>query len=263
MSLLNTARQIGADFAGYSKKAVLLLHRPAIGPLPKGVSRLQATANALSAAPSAPASLGTALPADAQGNRMEVQYNPSSISFSANAEPMAATYLQSGVEQGTPNQLSRPPSVVLRVDLLFDAMNVKDAFMFEKFRVASVNDLAASGAGIAKALGDGYSVQPQTNGLLAAMLSDATRLVTFQWAELSFTGELTDANAQYIMFSVSGQPIRSKITLQITQEVNEESDISYWNGAFDKCFLPEAGAFATGGKEARQKTGNLLNLNSF
>lgn len=256
MSLLNTAGQIGADFIGYTKKAVLLLH---------GQGGAAEKANPLSAAEGA---LGAVLPgaewagavpiAAARDRRMEVQYNPASISFAANAEPMAATYLQSNVEQGVPSQLSRPPSVVMRVDLIFDAVNVKDAFMLEKFRVASVNDIAASAAGVAKALTGGYSVQPQTNGLLAAALDEASRLVTFCWADLCFTGELTETRAQYIMFSVSGQPIRSKITLQIAQEVAEDSDVSYWDKAFDTCFAP-----GTGGRGMAQKAGNLLNLNSF
>ncbi|MBP0981814.1 MAG: hypothetical protein J5968_06375, partial [Oscillospiraceae bacterium] len=75
------------------------------------------------------------LPATGLGNFrvLEVQYNPNSIQLQANAEEQPMLFLQQNLEQGVPNQLLRPPSVTLHVDLFFDAVNLADSFMWEKF----------------------------------------------------------------------------------------------------------------------------------
>jgi hypothetical protein len=128
-------------------------------------------------------------------------------------------------------QNSRPPSVVLGVQLIFDAVNNKDAFMFEKFRL-SPTDIAADIAGAI--LGREYTVQPQTNALLAMVMRDSTRVVTFKWAERTFTP--SDRNKRrYTMFSVSGSH-PDVVPLRLTQLVESTADSTYWDTAFDNCF---------------------------
>ena len=107
---------------------------------------------------------------------MQVQYNPSSLSIQANAKPIPFTYLQQHVDSGIPNQNLRPPMVLLSVELIFDAMNPQDAFMMDKVRL-SAGTMASNAAGIVKNVKDGgYTVQPQTEGLLAALLRSNTRV---------------------------------------------------------------------------------------
>lgn len=186
---------------------------------------------------------------------MQVQYNPSSLLLQANAEAIPFTYLMQNIDEGVPNQNQRPPMVVLSVELIFDAMTPTDAFLMDKTRIVELGISTA----ISKSKG-GYTVQPQTDGLVAAILRPQTRLVTFRWADMAFTGHLIELQADYTMFSSSGRPIRSKVRMNIAQQVESDADIQYWNKALDKMF-------ASGNdqtlKNTAQSMGNLLNLNAF
>lgn len=190
---------------------------------------------------------------------LEVQYNPNTIQLQANAEEQPMLFLQQNLEQGVPNQLMRPPSVTLHVDLFFDAVNLSDSFMWEKFTLGlsgqTVSNIAAKSFQIEK--GKVWSVQEQTNGLLGAMMNDSTRFMIFKWADMTFAGELTEANATYTMFSTSGRPVRSTVTLRITQHVESQNDIEYWNKALTD--------FVEYNKNAAQRTtlDNLQNIISF
>ena len=191
---------------------------------------------------------------------MQVQYNPSSLSIQANAKPIPFTYLQQHVDSGVPNQNLRPPMVLLSVELIFDAMNPQDAFMMDKVRL-SAGTMASNAAGIVKNVKDGgYTVQPQTEGLLAALLRSNTRVVTFRWGDMAFTGQLYEVRADYTMFSVSGKPIRSKVALNISQQVESNADIKYWDKVLDNTFKENNSVEM---KKTAQELGNLLNLDLF
>ncbi len=187
---------------------------------------------------------------------MQVQYNPSSLSFQANAESIPFTHLQQNADQGVPSQDTRPPMIVLSVDLIFDAMNPQDAFMMDKARL-SAGKVASTAAW---AMGTAYTVQPQTDGLIAALLRPSTRLVTFRWADMAFTGQIIEVQADYTMFSVSGHPVRSKVRMNISQQVESAADVQYWDKALNDMFKNNLEA---GGKKLAQSMGNLLNLDSF
>jgi hypothetical protein len=190
---------------------------------------------------------------------MQVQYNPSSLSIMANAQPIPFSYLQQNVDSGIPNQMIRPPMVVLSVELLFDATNPQDAFMMDKFRVASSSVVSDISGGI-KAKQGGYTVQPQTEALMAMILRGKTRVVTFRWADMAFTGQVSEVRADYTMFSVSGKPIRSRVMLNINQQVESNADLKYWDKALDKTF-EKGNTVET--KKAGQQLGSLLNLDAF
>lgn len=268
MALKQLASDLGSSITGNAKKAILILHDLSGGGQTGGMAnRLSTIESALNSAASATGGLTSASINQASQTAgigtarvLHVQYNPSSITLSANASAMQMKHLQSNVDEAIPNVMVLPPSVLMRVDLVFDAVNNKDAFMFEKFRV-SVSDAAAIGAGIAKAAKSSpFSVQAQTNGLICALMQNSTRYVTFRWADMSFTGEIKEVSARYTMFSVSGRPIRSTVTLQIAQQVSERGDVQYWNNAFDKCFGTQNTGGATSSVSAGQKVGNLLNI---
>ena len=195
-----------------------------------------------------------------QAKVLQVQYNPSTLSIQANAEAIPFTYLQQNIDSGIPNQNLRAPMVVLAVELIFDAMNPKDAFMMDKVRL-SAGDAISSAAGIAKNIKDGgYTVQPQTEGLLAALLRPNTRTVTFRWGDMAFTGQLIEVRADYTMFSVSGKPIRSRVFMHISQQVESDSDFQYWNKVLDRTFSSGSDVNL---KKPAQQLNNLLNLDSF
>ncbi|MEG1241657.1 MAG: hypothetical protein RSD32_01755 [Oscillospiraceae bacterium] len=255
----NTLKDLGGSILGTTNKAMLIIHSDSsFTPVTSKLN--QRTEDALTHAK------GTGLKAvsDAVTNHLgagfhtlQVQYNPSSITIAANALSTPFQALQQNIDNGIPNQNMRDPSVVLSVELVFDEMNTKDAFMLDKIRLSAGDAVSAVSAILKK---DGYSVQPQTNGLLAAILRDSTRCVSFKWADMTFTGELTEVSAKYTMFSVSGKPIRSLVRLNIQQEVKMASDINYWNNAFDKSFGDSTTTGIKGGRSTANKLGNLLNI---
>lgn len=267
MSLTSALSNVGNSLLGTNKKAVLLLHdlQTSNSSSLLGSSVNSLTKKVLSAANniggSAFATAANALVGG--GGSLEVQYNPSSLSINANANPVPFSYLLKNTDNGIPNQDLRPPSITLSVQLVFDDMNVKDAFMADKFRVTSVGDAISTASALAKNLsGNGYSVQPETNALVAMLMKDSTRLVTFQWADMSFTGEVCQVQARYTMFSVSGQPIRSVVDLVIVQAITSSGDVTQWENAFDKSFADSLAACSTG-KSLLQKAGNLINITGF
>lgn len=197
---------------------------------------------------------------------LEVHYNPSSIQLQANAEPTHVSYLLKNVDDGIPRQQTRPPSISMYVDLIFDDTNVKDAFMAEKFKLLSMTEsipgLINSGSALARTItGKNYSVQNQTNGLIALLMRKETRRVTFSWANFSFTGEVNQVQAKYTMFSTSGRPIRSSVTLILQQSLNPQTERDKWNAAFDNGFKDSLAA--AGNRSIGQKIGNIGNIAGF
>ena len=250
---------IAASALGNIQKALLIIHRKDA----EEVDSAQVAASAERALRGAAAGMNATSAAMTKAGMdacvMQVQYNPATLSIQANAEAIPFTYLQQNVDSGIPNQSPRPPLVVLSVELLFDAMNPKDAFMAEKFS-PSVGGAVSSASGIIQAAKGGYTVQPQTDGLISALMRPSTRVVTFRWADMAFTGQLIEVQAEYTMFSVSGRPVRSRVRMNIAQQVESGADIQYWNKALDD--MIDSGALSQG-KSAGQKLGNLLNLGAF
>ncbi len=268
MALSNVLSTMDTVLTGNPKKAKLTIvsstEQGALGSLAM-ISSPVATQGAQNALQS-----GLGIVSDAVGGlgtmSMDVHYNPSSIHLQANAESINVSYLLKNVDDGIPRQQTRPPSITMRVDLVFDDMNVKDAFMAEKFKMLSLSEsatgLISSGAALVRSItGQHYSVQAQTNGLISLLNKKSTRQVTFSWADFSFTGEVNQVQARYTMFSTSGRPIRSIVTLVITQEFNEQESNDKWNTAFDKGFA--ANLSDAGNRSIGQKVGNLLNISGF
>lgn len=190
---------------------------------------------------------------------LQVQYNPATLELQGNADNIPYIQMQQNIDAGVPNQKERPPMVSLTVELYFDAMNPRDAFMFDKLRL-SAGDVASTVTRAKQAFSGGYTVQHQTNGLLATVFRPETRVVTFAWGDMAFTGVLFEMQADYTMFSPSGRPVRSKVRLNIAQQVDAKVDCDYWDKAMDKVFNQQGIRQAM---DSSQKGGNLVNLQSF
>ena len=259
MSLKST---LAASAAGNIQKAFLVIHKTD----PEDINSAKVMAASQMVLQAAASNAG----ADAlsQGLRgvganahvMQVQYNPSSLSIQGSVEERPRSYLQQNVDSQIPNFNICPPMVVLSVELIFDAMNPQDAFMMDKARLSAGTVISDISGGIQTAKKGGYTVQPQTEGLVAALLRAGTRVVTFRWADMAFTGQLIEVAADYTMFSVSGKPIRSKVRMNIAQQVESDADFLYWDRALDKVFGDEESVALKG---AAQNLGNLLNLDAF
>ena len=218
---------------------------------------MKATENALSGTVSSKARKNL-LGQDQAYLAMEVQYNPSSIQM------QTATGSQLDYSGGSMGNMANnmiiqnivPTSTTMNVQLIFDEVNMYDAFM-----VNNVNSPVGAIAQAAKyAVEKEHSVQHQIEGILSLLTMDVTRQVVFYWSKMCFRGELTAVQANYTMFNKSGNPIRGVVNLSIRQgEQAELFESSYWGKAYENLFTKgKADGKSTFSKVTNN---NVLNLN--
>lgn len=182
-----------------------------------------------------------------------VQFNPSSLQmYSTNPTNMHYDLSSTNDDQNAANDVVVAPRVELTVTLVFDKMNIYDAFMFDKFNTG-VSATTVTNI-VTLATGSTFTVQPYVEGLISALRNPYTRSMTFQWADFSFTGRLRQMQANYKMFSVSGRPIRADVQLRLRQDL-DMSDMQNWKSQFNK-MLTQKSSLVTAG----QKVSSLLNL---
>lgn len=195
--------------------------------------------------------------------KLQVQYNPSSISFYSQAGEHT---MQGPGEIGFSQQIQicLPAQTTMQVELIFDAVNLEDAFMAEKLRLSAGDALAAGIAVYKTAKKQYYSVQTQVDGILALVTQVLTRQVVFNWSTMSFYGELTGVAAKYTMFSPSGRPIRASVTLSIRSGGTAEdgsANVNFSDEEFDRIFGKAGVDMKIDAKSNMQKLSNLTNIN--
>ena len=185
---------------------------------------------------------------------MEVQYNPSTISYDTVAGKIVNRAGGSmGPDANTPYHISDcPAATTMHVQLVFDDVNVQNAGTIPD-NPLSVGGLISSGAAIAKkVMGKEYTVQPQMDGIMSLLTLAQTRQVVFAWSKFSFHGELCNVDSRYTMFNTDGNPIRGVIDISIRQEsvrqlsekeikqglksMGTHADDKYWEEAFNRAF---------------------------
>ncbi len=263
MAILDKMKDVGRSITGSPKKAILIFPYVTMDDDTESMDTdIAGKASKMLNTPMEggdPISLpNKSAPVPNMAQYLEVQYNPASIRYSASSQAVTIPSLQNPMEHNALNpQITRPASVSMQVDLIFNDVNVKDAFMADKMRL-SANDIITDTAAVVNDLRGGYTVQPQSNGLIAATFDKLNRIVIFQWADTSFEGELAAVNVKYTMFSVHGRPIHSVVTLRIVQVLKTASAIKYWNQEkFDACFNNKSN------RSIGQAAGNLLNISGF
>ena len=192
----------------------------------------------------------------------EVQFNPSSLTLDAHVNHVSHQDTQNDQQtnsQATFSDAVVQPYVQLSVDLIFDHVNNYDAFMWDKVRlgvggtVANVVNAAVNGK-------QTYTVQPEVEGLIATLREPKTRVISFVWGDFSFRGALQNVSAEYTMFSVSGRPIRAKVSLHLRQML-ALVDQSQWVKEFDKAFTVPGALNGASGLAAKARAAtNLLNI---
>ncbi len=188
-----------------------------------------------------------------------VQFNPSSLSVYATTLEIGKRNTLRSPEDGTQHEHTDSviaPTVEMSVDLIFDHVEVSDAFMADKLRLGLVNTVAAAASAIANKGKKVNTVKKEVEGLIAALRDNRTRSVAFVWADFVFRGKLKSVNADYTMFSTSGRPIRAKVSLRLMQTQTEVSRAS-WQKEFEEAF--GAAAAASWADKARAAT-NVINI---
>ncbi|MCR4909361.1 MAG: hypothetical protein K5985_11080 [Lachnospiraceae bacterium] len=220
-----------------------------------------------------------------------VQFNPSSLQLSAHGGGRVQKTKYNTLkdkdghdildENGKPKLESGGVSyerasttISLSVSLLFDAMDIQGAFMSDKFNIspsALIGDLAKTiNYNMSKKDENGNktdesrkktSVQPEVEGFIGILRNRYTRLITFHWGKMSYTGVLRSVSATYTMFDPLGQPVRAKVDLTImcADEDIYKSSLNYWRKRYKDIY----GKAKDGGisyVKASQMVGNLFNI---
>lgn len=150
--------------------------------------------------------------------------------------------------------------ITMEVPLIFDKVNVKDAFMSDKWNtsVSSVQTGAVSAAKSMAGKAD-YSVQKEVEGFIAALRNANTRRINFYWGDLVYEGVLHRVSSHYTMFNVTGQPVRAEVRLAITCADMDISAASMgrWKQQYYKAFQNQSQSYV----QTAQKVGNILNFN--
>ncbi len=230
---------------------------------------------------------------------MEVQYNPSSLRLlTTTGKQVNYGNSMGDMASGQVTEIIQPNATVLSCQLVFDDMNVYDAFMMSNLspsignvvsgaadmtkKVKAMKEMKAKKAmkngdeDIADASTFAYSVRPQVEALLGLMVNQRTRYVNFCWSHMGFAGEMTDVVAKYTMFNKDGEPIRATVDIQIRQSGDYFNDIPpderagedagstfYWDMAYHKLFGDDGYSTKSGGKSTASKimNNNVLGLN--
>ena len=190
--------------------------------------------------------------------RFQVQFNPSELQvYAINEVIHKSSAVVSGQERPQTSDAVLKPRVDLNVPLIFDQMNLYDSFMADKFTsgLGSAQTVSNIASAVSTAKGKVWSVQPQVEGLIAALRNPFTRNVGFYWSTFSFVGQLINVRSQYTMFSTSGRPVRARVLLQIRQELDPDKLLGWYND-FQSLFSGAAASLV----RTEQGFANLLNI---
>ncbi len=204
---------------------------------------------------------------NAKAKYFTVQFNPNTLRLSGHSGGLVRkTNFNAATQQNNNSGLQYGPGktyIEFAVTLFFDKVDPQDAFLGDKLAPSLTN----MGKGIAKlgmkiANKKKNTVQPEVEGLIAALRNDNTRLITFHWGNLSYPGILKSVTANYVMFNVSGEPIRATVDLSMTCADDEimPRSLDMWRKLYTDAFIDEAQAGGKSYVKTSQKVGGLLNI---
>lgn len=201
---------------------------------------------------------------------IKVQYNPSTLEFTSRGGTMISRYSGVGGDgTGSFQKANIPYEVVLNMDLIFDDTDNSDAFSMMDAGMYSATGAAKKlTSGIVNRKQNGtfqkaHTVQDISELFVAAVTMPYTRAVCVIWNKTVFWGELCGVTVEYIMFNRAGNPIRSKVHLEIRQDTQKmpKGQTDRWNEAYENLFR-SGEKLAQDGKltSTSNLASNLLNL---
>ena len=210
--------------------------------------------------------------------RFTVQFNPSEIQLSGYGGGMYSK-LDYTTEGDGINFESMNPRITLTVNLIFDEADPLNAFMGDKFKISASNifknavvqssDLIQTNLSKYLSRNGKETVQDKAEAFTAALRNEGTRIITFKWGDMCYTGTLIRVSVQYTMFDTSGTPVRAIVTLSMVcldlagKATALESDpmVQEWLGYYKKAFSNSTFGLGSVATSAQKVTGNILNLN--
>lgn len=160
---------------------------------------------------------------------MAVQYNPASLSFSAQAGE-----IQINENSETKEKLLETPETSMSVELILDTTDPETAF------VEAERDRRYGYGQEEKAAAGEESVREQAEAMIALLMRAETRQIIFCWGNLVYAGELESVSVRYTMFNPSGSPVRASIRLELQRSLSssgqgiQDPEFDHWNKVLDK-----------------------------
>ncbi len=209
-----------------------------------------------------------------------VQFNPTTFQLSANGGGRVRktdynTIQDAKSVDGGVSYSRAQTTISLSVSLLFDSVDPQGAFMSDKFNLApsalvgDVGKLVKYNMGKKDSEGNKTgesqkptSVQPEVEGLIGALRNRYTRLITFHWGKMSYTGVLRNVAATYTMFDPLGQPVRARVDLSIMCADAEiyPSSLVVWRDRYRTIFSKAKNGKLSNTKWNQYVAPNILNL---
>ena len=172
---------------------------------------------------------------------MEVQYNPKSISLTANNGPMLRRPPAGDACAQQMGMTSKVSRITFTVELVFEDIVAADAFHLEGLSMNAEELSRTLMNKVTDTFLGGHSVKKQCDGLVSLLNYKKLKQVVFLWGDMFFHGELTSVDVRYELFNKNGNPILAKVRLTLEQNDSEKtirysSDEMQWSDAIDIAF---------------------------
>ena len=144
--------------------------------------------------------------------RFNCQFNPNEISisgFGGEEIPIQSYRTKEGQKDAGSMMNTASTHIELHFKLIFDKVNIQDAFYIDKFTLSGTNAVKGAATAVGKAMGKNYSVQPQVEALTAIVRDRKKTLAKFAWGDMVYEGIINSVSAEYTMFNVNCEPIRA------------------------------------------------------
>ncbi len=181
---------------------------------------------------------------------IKVQYNPSTLQLSSRGGKSFNKYSGVGGNGSGQFQIDDVPfEITLNMDLIFDSMQLGDAFSYLDGSSGSITGAVKKAAAVKDSISGllhnneeenqeytGLTVQDVSELFVSAITNAYTRMVCVVWNKTVFWGELVGATIEYSMFNSKGSPIRSKVHLEIRQDKRANTTAATWKKTYTNLF---------------------------
>ena len=150
------------------------------------------------------------------------------------------------VPLGGSHMASASTRIDMRFKLIFDQVNIQDAFFADKFTLSQTNIVKGVGSAVKKGIGKAtdkakqghWTVQTEVEALTAIVRDPNKRLARFVWGDMAYEGVINHVNAEYVMFNVNGEPIRAFVNISMVLFDAEVSgaNTDIWKNEYNKDF---------------------------
>lgn len=190
-----------------------------------------------------------------------LQFNPETIRMDT-LNGAVKSINTTGTDAKQLNEQNYTGRTKLSFDLIFDDVDLMDAFMLQEMADMNVSKMAGKAYDMYTHGGNTFSVRTRMEAFMGLLASSITQHVIFAWGKMVFRGQVTGVTNKYTMFNTSGNPIRGVMHLEITQDENKNDKFEYDQVSLKKSFENTFKSGMGGGSSVASKllNNNILNI---